>query len=790
LDKVRQTGERVTVQDYNQASAFINALTGNQAETAIVDWRAIHDQNKAIPAIPFRDTLANSWSSIVHYNTQGYGIFATIAEMDGRGRELVNVQSIRAHYVDLDNLSAQQNYERAAVWFPAPSFAVQSSPGRYHVYWPVVAYAGNDRFQLTQRKLKQFFDGDKSIIDATRVMRLPGTLHCKGEPHLVTCWSLPGYGYVTPPEALEAVLAPVNVIDGGGGRHDLGEPSLAAPSLDWLRFALKLLDPNDLDRGEWISTTAAIKQAGWTLIQQEQELFDIWAEWCSRYTGNDQGENLKQWSSIRQTEVGWASIKRRVPSLIAYQTLMVPTTQPIAAPAMPGEAAPATNAPAAPPMPAPPELDCSGEMLTHMEQQQWFKGCVFVGNFGKILTPEGRLTNATQFNGTFGGKKFIIDGTGKITNEAWQAATRSTLWTVPKVDHIRFLPSRGHMEIVTDALERKGVNIYKPIKVDARPGDPSPFLNHFAAILPVDSDRKTLFDYIAHNARFPGHKIPWSPLVQSGEGAGKGALKRVIKHVMGGPYVHFPNAKEMVESGSKFNAWMRAKLFILCDEIKVDERRDMIEVLKPMISEEEIEIQGKGVDQDKEDNYSNWAFFSNFKDAIPVNKNGRRFAIFYSAIQSVDDLLARGMNEAYFNAFYAWLDNGGKEIVAHWLLNYPIEKGAIPMRAPLTSSSSAALRYSRGPIEQMVLDAVEDGLPGFRGGWVSAAAVATRLKATGHKSVSSKTIGAILEALQFHEIGRSPRAYFQEDVSNRSQLFNVDRAANVAEYGRLQGYEG
>jgi len=260
---------------------------------------------------------------------------------------------------------------------------------------------------------------------------------------------------------------------------------------------------------------------------------------------------------------------------------------------------------------------------------------------------------------------------------------------------------------------------------------------------------------------------------------------------MGGPYVHFPNAKEMVESGSKFNAWMRAKLFILVDEIKVDERRDMIEVLKPMISEEEIEIQGKGVDQDKEDNYSNWAFFSNFKDAIPVNKNGRRFATFYSAIQSFDDLIARGMDENYFNQFYYWLDHGGgKEIVAHYLLNYPIERGSIPMRAPVTSSSSAAIRYSRGPIEQMILDAIEDQLPGFRGGWVSAAAVINRLKATGSKSVSIKTIGAILEALQFFEIGRSVRPYFAEDANNRSQLFNVDRAANVAEYGRWQGYEG
>ncbi|RUW55648.1 hypothetical protein EOA32_01105 [Mesorhizobium sp. M1A.F.Ca.ET.072.01.1.1] len=773
------------MQDYSQAFAHITALTGQDANTAFVNFRCIHDVDKGVPAHSYDGTLPQLWQSLLDYQSRGYGVFININELDGNGRELANVQRIRTHVVDFDNLSALQNFERAATWYPAPSFAVQTSPNKFHAYWISTPYRDNDRYTLIQRKLRQLFDGDKSVIDPTRVLRLAGTLHLKkpSAPHTVRCWSLPGFGYVTPPEALEAALAGVNVLDSVGVRQDLGTANLAAPSLDWIRFALKLLDPNDLDYPEWLSTTAAVKQAGWSLVTHEQELFDLWSEWCARYGKNDHATNLKAWNSIRQTEVGWPSLQRRVPSLIAYQTLATPPSQPQSAPGTPQQP------PAAPPMPAPPELDCSGEMLTHMEQQTWFKGCVFVGRFGQILTPAGRLMNATQFNGHYGGKKFIIDGTGKVTNEAWQAATRSTLWTVPKVDHIRFLPSRGHMEIITDALDRQGVNTYKPIKVEARPGDPSPFLNHLAAMLPVEADRRILLDFIAHNARYPGHKIPWSPLVQSAEGVGKGVLKRVIKHVMGGPYVHFPNAKEMVESGSKFNAWMRAKLFILVDEIKVDERRDMIEVLKPMISEEEIEIQGKFVDQDKEDNYSNWAFFSNFKDAIPVNRNGRRFAIFYSAIQSVDDLLARGMDQRYFDALYPWLDNGGKEIVAHYLLNYPIERGAIPMRAPETSSSVAAIRYSRGPVEQMILDAVDDQLPGFRGGWVSATAVANRLKATGARAVSPKTIGAILEALQFHEIGRSTRAYFQEDAGNRSQLFNVDRAANVADFGRWQGYE-
>ncbi|AZO24788.1 hypothetical protein EJ070_31725 [Mesorhizobium sp. M1E.F.Ca.ET.045.02.1.1] len=302
---------------YGQASAFTSAIS---AYNEVINFRFIHDANKSVPAIDHRDTLANAWPSILQYQKHGYGIFVVIAELDSNGRKLENVQSIRAHYADLDNINAEQNLDRANAWTPAPSFAVVSSPRRRHVYWPVQRYAGNDRFQLVQRKLAQFFEGDKAVNDAARVMRLPGTYNTKysnpqsdkysgSQPHLVTCFALAGSGITTTVEALEQALAAVNVIEGSGGRHDLGDPGLAGPSLPELAMALDKIDPNTLDRAKWISTTAAFKQAGWTLTD-ELWLFNTWSAWCTRYAGNDVGENLKQWGSIRNTEVGWPALHR------------------------------------------------------------------------------------------------------------------------------------------------------------------------------------------------------------------------------------------------------------------------------------------------------------------------------------------------------------------------------------------------------------------------------------------------------------------------------------------------
>ncbi|MER9170404.1 DUF5906 domain-containing protein [Mesorhizobium australicum] len=784
-------------QDYSQASAHIAALTGQDANSAVVDIRALHDTDKARPGHAMRGTLQQLWPTITGYQSQGFGIFLNVNQLDGNGRELANVQSIRAHVIDLDNLSAAQNLERAAAWYPAPSFAVQTSQSKYHCYWPVAPqYRDNDRYTLIQRKLRQFFDSDKSVIDPTRVLRLAGTLHLKDpqQPHLASCFSLPGYGYATPPEALEAALASVNVIDGSGGRRELGEPSLAAPSLDWLRFALKLLDPNDLDRGEWISFSAAVKQAGWTLTDPDT-LFHIWSGWCARFAGNDLGENLKQWLSFRNTEVGWPSIERRVPSLLAYQHLMVPPSQPVETiPAMPG-----TTSSAVPPMPAPPELDCSGEMLTHMEQQQWFKGCVLIGPENRIIGPRGIRYDVGSFNASYGGKKFIIDGTGKVTDEAWKAATRSTIWTVRKVDGTCFRPDLPTGEITGDGLGRSYLNTYVPARIETLAGDPTPFLRHLALVLPNPDDQRILLEFLAHNARYPGHKIPWAPLIQSVEGVGKNVFKQVIRHAIDKQYFYQPKAKQLNDSGSKFNGWMDSKLFFLVDEIKTDDKRDMVETLKPFITETELEIEGKGVNQRMADTPSNWMFFSNHKDAIPITTNSRRFAIFYSPIQTLDDLRSRGMDDAYFNSLYAWLgdhQNGGHQmglrIVANYLLTYPIERGALPTRAPATSSTAEALIESRGWLETMIAEAVDDHLNGFRAGWINTAAVTRLLREQNKKDVQPATVGKAVGELGYHRIGQAGRGYFQDDAANpnkRGVLWNANPLAIAANYGRDQGYE-
>lgn len=775
--------------DYNSAYAYVAALTGRDPDTVSMSFRAIHDTDDAVPAQKFEGTIAQLWSTLCSWNDNGYGIFANINEMDGQGHLLVNVRSIRAHIIDLDNVSAQQNYELACKSQPAPAFAVQSSPGRYHVYWLVQSYRDNDYYQTIQRKLRQVFDGDRSVIDPTRVLRLPGTHnHKRGTADLVTCWSLSGFGTWHPVTDLADALAHVNVIETGhGGRKPIGDPSMAAPSLDYIVKALSFLDPNLMDRAEWISTTAAIKQAAWSL-GDPNTILKIWSDWCAQYDADNVGENHKQWNSIKETEIGWNYLRRKIPALQA--SILFTDSPHTMTTDQTGQGTPGGAVPPMPVTDAPNDDDYVSEFMDIVEQRQFFRDCVFITSLGAMLVANGRFLNSSQFNGAMGGKNFILNGNGKTTNEAWQAATRCTLHQVPKVDHTRFIPHMAHRELVTDDLGRSGINMYRPAIIKRAQGDASRFIWHMQQLLPDPKDLKMVMDFLAHNAKFPGFKIPWAPVIQSTEGAGKGLLKAAMTNVMGRSYVYFPNAKELTHSGSQFNAWMRHKLFILADEIKVDDRRDLIEVLKPMISEELIEIQGKGADQGLEDNFGNWMFFTNWRDAIPINRNGRRFAILYSALQTNDDLIQRQMGEHYFKELYRWIKNEGGPIVSDYLLNYPIEYGEIPMRAPDTSSTAAAIEMSRSPLERLIMDCVDEKLPGFIGGWVSVQSVIKRAKAQGTtRTITPQTVQTVLEQLGYIANGRAARAYMQEDREVRSYLYRIGGVGDVNEFGRLQGWE-
>jgi putative DNA primase/helicase len=122
-------------------------------------------------------TLADHYEWLVKQNARGAGIFVTVNETDGKGRETTNVIRIRAGFGDLDGAPLEPVMGGPLL----PHIAVESSPGRFHTYWNVTDMP-LDQFEPLQKAIASRFSGDPSIHDLPRVMRLPSFIHRKAEP--------------------------------------------------------------------------------------------------------------------------------------------------------------------------------------------------------------------------------------------------------------------------------------------------------------------------------------------------------------------------------------------------------------------------------------------------------------------------------------------------------------------------------------------------------------------------------------------------------------------------------
>lgn len=750
--------------DLNLATAYITSLTGSPDTSCF--WLLIDEHNKKNPPVVINDSLDNCHQALKFYNDSGYGVFIAInAIRSGCPRTLENVEHIWTQVVDIDDpLQMQDSYNRAVQSACPPHFAVQTSPGHIHLYWLVEPYTGNDFFKLQQQKLNQLYNGDTNVTDATRVMRVPGFNHCKGTPQLVTCWGIHnGPRYTT--QQMQDYLSAVNIVEHSSGlRKELGNEMLQAPNLELLLKALYEINPNDLTRDEWLSISASFKQAGWSLMA-DNDLYNEWLKWCSNYATDNPDENKILWNSLKETQVGWKNLLKKAEN-----------TQPIA---YFGERTEEDEK----------EIEVLGDVLDERGKKVWFKNCYFVESEGRIFTSSGRFMNQIQFNGRYGGKEFTIKSAGqKLTDNPWKAALSGVDWSIPKVDHCRFLPQEPTFSIIMDDLGRKGLNTYIPAKIKSVQGNVSKWKDYLSRVFNTSEDVKIFEDYVAHCIKYPGYKIPWSILLQSTKGVGKQMIGDVLKHSIGELYTYQPDAEELVSGVSQFNGWMRNKLMILVDEVRVGDRNELMNGLKTIITDRRIAVESKGVDQQMEDNVANWIFFSNFKDAFPIDENERRYCIFYSKLQSALQLEEAGMDKAYFDSMYDWLEcEQGFEKIAWYYLHYPVEKGSLSHRAPHTSSYEEVLRIGRSPLRVILDDKIEAEERGFRGGYVS---FVMFQKAVADSSMRTKpaehTLKAILEGRGYHELGRTIKPIPGEDLTHPSLIFGL-KGKSIDGYEDAQG---
>ena len=427
------------------------------------------------------------------------------------------------------------------------------------------------------------------------------------------------------------------------------------------------------------------------------------------------------------------------------------------------------------------------EMITH------FDGCVYVRELHKVLLPDGTMIKPEQFKAYFGGHMFQMEmASNRPEKNAFIAFTENRMHRFPKVIKSGFDPQKEFMTMIDDQT----INTFKAENGEITQGDITPFLTFIEKLLPAQSDRDILTAYLAAVVQNPGVKFQWAPVLQGAEGNGKTFLANCAAYVVGSKHTHRPNSKQLAE---KFNAYIENNLFIIVEEIDMQGKREMLDVLKPLVTNVEIEVRGMQQEKRMVRNWTNWIFCTNFQDAVLKSKNDRRYCMFFTAQQSYADIVRDGMNGRFFPDLYKWANNGGYAAVGYYLMHYPIPDHLNPAtdchRAPVTTTTEIAIAKSTGFVEREIEEATQDGTQGFKGGFISSFALEKLMYGKNIKLSLNKR-AEILEEMGYMKHpsftnGRFPRVIMEEN--NKRPVIYVTASTLIEEnaadqYIRAQTY--
>lgn len=242
-------------------------------------------------------TLERCWPELERLNRLGAGVFWTVNETDGSGsRKAKNIVGVRFVWHDDDS---GQNVER--MWPLPPHATVETSPGKRHTYWRVDGLT-RDQHREVMRTLVERWRSDPAAVDLARVLRLPGSLHCKGAPTLVCVKSRAEIGWDVPPSYPASAIAaafPAQPREAAQRSPDAEPATLSdderAHDLKRAEAALRQISP-DCSRDAWIKAGMALHHHFGGGDPGALGLWDAWSAGGAKYQGAD--DIGRQWDSF------------------------------------------------------------------------------------------------------------------------------------------------------------------------------------------------------------------------------------------------------------------------------------------------------------------------------------------------------------------------------------------------------------------------------------------------------------------------------------------------------------
>jgi hypothetical protein len=174
-------------------------------------------------------------------------------------------------------------------------------------------------------------------------------------------------------------------------------------------------------------------------------------------------------------------------------------------------------------------------------------------------------------------------------------------------------------------------------------------------------------------------------VMRGDEGTGKGTLARAMMRILGQHAIAISNSKHLT---GNFNAHLRDCVFLFADEAFFAGDRAHVGVLKSIITEPHLTIEGKYQNAVQTPNFLHLMMASNEEWVVPASLEARRFCVLEASNARKDD-------HAYFEALWAEMEAGGYEAMLHDLLRYNLAAFNV-WRFPATEGLQQQKKLSLG----------------------------------------------------------------------------------------------
>jgi hypothetical protein len=329
-------------------------------------------------------------------------------------------------------------------------------------------------------------------------------------------------------------------------------------------------------------------------------------------------------------------------------------------------------------------------------------------------------------------------------------------WGLPVVHHKGYMPSAG---AVFEMFGLQWANLYRPDSVPEIPSTYTPddlnaislIEKHLQIYVADPRERELLLSWLAHNVQYPGKKIRWSTYLHGVPGDGKTFFSQLVGVAMGAQNVRVVNGSTLE---SNFTDWAVGTALTVIEEMKQHghNRFDIMNRIKPVITNSVIEVHPKGKASYTAPNNTNYIITSNYLDGAPVDDADRRYMFVSSALTA--SMAEKLSEQGYFrDLFQALQDHPGA--IRKWLLEVKFHPDFdADGRAPHTTIKQTVVEMSKSELENAVEDLLEFGADGVTPEVVSSAHLSRALAVRGDASLSTSRLNHMLTRLGFRFVDR------------------------------------